>query len=207
MSCQPAGVPAVSAHPSPTPEAAADLRLLERCLAREPGAWEAFIDRFGGLFAHVAGRIADRRHAPLSTAEREDVVAEIILECVRHDAAVLRRFVGRSSLSSYLTVVARRAAVRHLVRDLDAFRAAVTHDGRTVAAPTAAPRFDDREQVAALLERLEPEEARLVQLHHLEARSYGDISTLTGLPLGSIGPVLSRARVKLRAMMDAPTAG
>jgi RNA polymerase sigma-70 factor (ECF subfamily) len=58
-----------------------------------------------------------------------------------------------------------------------------------------------------LLDRLEPEEARLVRLHHLEARSYGDISNLTGLPLGSIGPVLSRARVKLRAMMDSPTVG
>jgi RNA polymerase sigma-70 factor (ECF subfamily) len=70
-----------------------------------------------------------------------------------------------------------------------------------------APRMDDRDQVAALLDRLEPDEARLVRLHHLESRSYGEISTLTGLPLGSIGPVLSRARLKLRAMMEAPSTG
>jgi RNA polymerase sigma-70 factor (ECF subfamily) len=207
ISFQPAGVPAVPAHPPPTPEADTDGGLLKGCLAREPRAWEAFIDRFGGLFAHVAGRTADRRRGSLSTAEREDVVAEILLECLRNDAAVLRRFAGRSSLSSYLTVVARRVAVRHLVRNLDAFRAAVAGGGRPVATTPAAPRLDDREQVALLLDRLEPEEARLVRLHHLEARSYGEISNLTGLPLGSIGPVLSRARVKLRAMMESPATG
>ncbi len=197
----------MSADQPPPPDADTDRRLVERCLAREPEAWEAFIDRFGGLLAHVVGRVADRRHAPLAAAEREDVVAEIVLECLRGDAGSLRRFGGRSSLASYLTVIARRVAVRHLVRNLDAFRMAIADDGQGVAATTERPRFDDREQVASLLDRLEPDEARLVRLHHLEARSYGEISTLTGLPLGSIGPVLSRARLKLRAMMETSTAG
>jgi DNA-directed RNA polymerase specialized sigma24 family protein len=38
-----------------------------------------------------------------------------------------------------------------------------------------------------------------VRLHHLEARSYGEISRITGMPLGSIGPALSRAREKMKA--------
>ncbi len=191
----------------PPPDAAADLRLLTQCLAREPAAWEAFIHRFGGLFAYVAGRTGERRQVPLAAAEREDVVAEILLECLRNDAAVLRRFAGRSSLSSYLTVIARRVAVRHLVRGLEAFREAVAHDGPGRSAAPATQRFDDREQVAALLDRLQPDEARLVRLHHLESRSYGEISNLTGLPIGSIGPALSRARLKLRTMMETPSAG
>jgi len=37
-----------------------------------------------------------------------------------------------------------------------------------------------------------------VRLHHLEARSYDEISRLTGMPLNSIGPALSRARQKMR---------
>ena len=41
-------------------------------------------------------------------------------------------------------------------------------------------------------------EARLIRLHHLEQRSYGEISLLTGLPVGSIGPTLSKARQKIR---------
>jgi DNA-directed RNA polymerase specialized sigma24 family protein len=54
--------------------------------------------------------------------------------------------------------------------------------------------------VEALLEGLEADEARLVRLHHIEQRSYGEISHLTGMPLGSIGPALSRARAKMRRL-------
>ena len=49
-----------------------------------------------------------------------------------------------------------------------------------------------------MLSLLDDSEALLVRLHHIEARSYGEISRLTGLPLGSIGPALSKAREKLR---------
>jgi len=201
------GVFAVPASQKPQfSDDAADRLLLAGCLSGRPGSWDAFLERFGGLFAHVAGRTADRRRLRLSVADRDDVVAEILLECLRNDAAVLRSFAGRSSLSTYLTVVARRVAVRRLIRDLESFRLmpATGPEGMPeAAAGGAAPaRLEDREQVAALLARLEPEEARLVRLHHLESRSYGEISSLTGLPLGSIGPALSRARSKLRALME-----
>ena len=91
----------------------------------------------------------------------------------------------------------REAAVRRL------------ESGRLVS-PSAAieaaatPRDDvaravDREHVESLLQRLDTDEAKLVRLHHLEGRSYGEISRLTGMPLGSIGPALSRAKAKMRA--------
>lgn len=192
--------------PSPSPGAAADKRIVEACIAGEPDAWKAFLHGFGGLFSYVVGRTAERRGVPLSAPEREDIIAEIVLECLRNDAAVLRGFAARATLSSYLTVIARRVAVRHIVRDLETFRMAVTHDDPAASDMPTAQTIDDREQVAALLSRLEPDEARLVRLHHIESRSYGEISNLTGLPLGSIGPVLSRARTKLRTMMEAPGA-
>ena len=56
----------------------------------------------------------------------------------------------------------------------------------------------NREEVESMLRGLEATEARLVRLHHLEARSYGEISRLTGMPLGSIGPALARARQKMK---------
>ena len=178
-------------------------------MAGDPAAWTAFIDRFGPLFAHVAARAAARRHVSLSAADRDDAVAEIVLECVRDDAAVLRRFAGRSSLTTYLTVIARRVAVRRIVRDLESFRLAEAAEPIEPSSSAAdlPERIEDREQVKAFLERLDEEEARLVRLHHLEGRSYGEISRSTGLPLGSIGPALSRARAKLRSMMEASQPG
>jgi RNA polymerase sigma-70 factor (ECF subfamily) len=186
----------------PSLVAPADQRLLDRCIEGDEEGWRFFLQRFGGLFAYVAARTAERRGTELSDAEREDIVANVVLECLRNDAAVLRAFAGRASLSSYLTVIARRVAVRHLVHELEAFRSAVAHDRPLTTGMPAAQPVDDREQVAALLDRLEPGEATLVRLHHLESRSYGEISAITGLPLGSIGPALSRARTKLRAMME-----
>jgi RNA polymerase sigma-70 factor (ECF subfamily) len=180
-----------------------DRRLLDACIAGTRGGWEAFLERFAGLFAYVAVRTARQRGITMAAGERDDAVAEILLECLRNDAAVLRGFAGRSSLPTYLTVIARRVTVRRLLNGLPPTptRPAETRshfsgsvaDGRDEAA-----RIADREHVESLLGVLERDEARLIRLHHLEQRSYGEISHLTGMPLGSIGPALSRAREKMR---------
>jgi RNA polymerase sigma-70 factor (ECF subfamily) len=193
---------APSSGNSPPSLATPDDRLLiDACLAGDQAGWNAFVGRFAGLFAHIAARTAAGRRMPLSTSDRDDLVADVLLACVRNDAAVLRAYAGRASLATYLTVVARRIVVRALVRRLES--------GERTTAPlalaaTPAPRDDlartaDREQVESLLHRLDTDEAKLVRLHHLEGRSYGEISRLTGMPLGSIGPALSRAKAKMRA--------
>lgn len=173
-----------------------DRGLIAACIAGAAGAWDRFILRFGGLFGHIAERTAAQRSRPFSGADRDDVVAEILLACVRDDAAALRAYAGRASLPTYLTVIARRITVRWLLRKaaagmpVGACREVVARSsGRAAAA---------REEIEALLGRLDDRERLLVRLHHLEARSYGEISQLTGIPLGSIGPVLSRAKAKMR---------
>ena len=93
---------------------AEDRLLIEACLARQGSGWEAFLDRFGWLFAHVVTATARQRGIPLASADREDLVAETILACLQNQASVLRAFAGRSSLATYLTVVARRVAVKRL---------------------------------------------------------------------------------------------
>lgn len=189
--------------PEPDAPAAAspdDLRLVGDCLTGKRGAWEEFVGRFARLFEHVAVKTAARRGVELGAAERDDAVADVILACLRNDAAVLRGYAGRASLATYLAVVARRVIVRGLARPSTA---------ASGAAPEPAARHDeagqaaDREEVAALLDLLDAREATLVRLHHLEGRSYGEISRLTGMPLGSIGPALSRAKARLRALREA----
>ena len=41
-------------------------------------------------------------------------------------------------------------------------------------------------------------EAQVVRLYHLEGKSYHEISSTVGMPENSIGPILSRARNKMR---------
>ena len=191
-----------------------DAAILQACLAGQPGAWDGFVDRFAGLLGHVVTRCGVQRQMALSEADRDDVVAEILAELLKNDAAVLRAFTGRASLTTYLIVISRRVAVRSMCRTLEApppptgpvDPAAVAGERKSVtAAPLNRP-LANREEIEALLSRLDTQEALLVRLHHIEARSYGDISHITGLPLGSIGPALSKARQKMREATHSPPA-
>ena len=175
-----------------------DRNLIDRCLAHKPRAWEDFVDRFMGLVVHVINHTAQCRSIRLTTADREDLVAEVFLTILDNDMAVLRHFRGQSSLATYLTVISRRVVVRHLV------------DGRSatplgeIAAEAAShdvsveQRISDREEVSRLLSQLEGAEADAVRMYHLEGKSYDEIGRTIGMPENSVGPMLSRARNKLR---------
>jgi RNA polymerase sigma-70 factor (ECF subfamily) len=112
--------------------------------------------------------------------------------------AVLRHFRGKSSLATYLTVIARRVVVRKLVEGRSALPL-----GDLVAQAEAEEyepeqRIDDREEVDRLLGELQGSEADVVRMYHLEGKSYEEISRTVGMPENSVGPMLSRARAKLR---------
>ena len=180
------------------PLAAQQMRLVEACLASAPGAWDEFVGRFAGLLGHVVARTAAQRGVPLPSGARDDLVAEVLVEILRNDAAALRAFAGRASLPTYLTVIARRVAVRALDRHRPQAAAVSPLPIEPTDRHDDVATLSDREAVEALLGTLDATEAAIVRMHHLEARSYGEISRLTGLPLGSIGPALSKARQKLR---------
>ncbi len=175
-----------------------DRNLLDRCLSGKPGAWEDFVDRFMGLVVHVINHTAQCRSLQLSTPDREDLTADVFLTIVENDFAVLRHFRRRSSLATYLTVIARRVVVRKLadtrsampLGDMVALTAA--DDGQEEQ------RISDQEEVHRLLDGLQGSEAAVVRMYHLEGKSYQEISHTVGMPENSVGPILSRARAKLR---------
>src|SRR3954469_842727 len=174
-----------------------DRSLLDRCLSRKPRAWEDFVDRFMGLVVHVINHTAQCRSINLSAADREDLSAEVFMAVVDNDMAVLRHFRGKSSLATYLTVIARRVVVRKLVEG----HSAVPLGDMVARAETdevePEQRIADQEEVGRLLGQLQGSEATVVRMYHLEGKSYQEISRTTGMPENSVGPMLSRARAKL----------
>lgn len=177
-----------------------DRKLLERCLARQPRAWEDFVDRYMGLVVHVINHSAQTRSMRLSADDVEDLAAEVFLAIIRDDFSVLRKFRGEASLATYLTVVSRRVVVSQLMRrkataplTSEAANSAIASDNGFEQ------RISDQEEVARLLEELEGTEAEVVRLYHLEGKSYHEISSAIGMSENSIGPTLSRARDKMRA--------
>lgn len=188
-----------------------DRNLLERCLQSKPRAWEDFVDRFMGLVVHVVNHTAEARGVRLTPADRDDLCAEVFLAAIKNDFALLRAFRGKSSLASYLTVVARRIVVKNLLSRMTVARVG---GGSTVAAegipdptPSVEERLGNREEVQRLLDELPGDEARVVSMYHLEGRSYQEISSALGISENSIGPILSRARGKMRRAGVSPAAG
>ncbi len=177
-----------------------DRQLLQRCLARQPRAWEDFVDRFLGLVVHVVSHTGQSRSIAIGSQDREDLVAEVFTALLSDDFAVLRRFRGQSSLATYLTVIARRVVVRELLKRRIVANQADTSDIDQVAGQSESveERLANREQVEQMLDELHGEEADIVRLYHLEGKSYDEISRQTGVPTNSVGPMLSRARAKLR---------
>ena len=178
-----------------------DRKLVDRCLRKESGAWNDFVDRYIGLIYHVIQHVADARSRMLSTEDVEDVAGEILLKIVDNDYAVLKKFKGISSLPTYLTVIARRTCVKELIKrhreeelgHTNAHRA-FTDDGISEEVEAIL----SGEEVERMLEDLTQREAEVVRLYHLKFLNYRQIGKQLGLPENSIGPILTKARKKLR---------
>jgi RNA polymerase sigma-70 factor, ECF subfamily len=185
-----------------------DRNLLDRCLNNKPRAWEDFVDRYMGLVVHVINHTAQCRSLRLSNADREDLAAEVFLAIVDNNMAVLRHFRGQSSLATYLTVVARRVVVRKLVDGRSALPLSDMVEKAAAEEADLEQRISDHEELDRLLGELRGSEAAVVRMYHLEGKSYQEISSVVGMPENTVGPMLSRARSKLRrrAGADQPTA-
>ncbi len=180
-----------------------DRMLLNRCIEGDPGAWEDFVDRFIALISHVVTSTAELRLGNLSDQARDDVMADVFLQLIDNDFAILRRFRGQSSLGTYLVVVSRRIAIRKFSQMSKVRTTAYT----LVSEPAtdegnADLDLENREEVQAMLAQIPASEATAIRMYHMEERSYKEISSHIGIPENSVGPLLSKARLRLRTMRD-----
>jgi RNA polymerase sigma-70 factor (ECF subfamily) len=187
-----------------------DRELLKRCLGRQPGSWNEFVDRFLGLIYHVINHAAHLRSVTLRAEDVEDLASEVLLQIVANDYAVLRHFRMESSLATYLTVVARRICVQELAKKQASREVQLQTDGKHLFEPEGDDHgrgvggLETLEEVARLLKKLPARERQVVRLAYLEGRSYEEISTLLSIPVNTIGPILSRAKKKLREGVKTP---
>ena len=63
-------------------------------------------------------------------------------------------------------------------------------------------RLSDRDQIERMMADLDTAEANVVRMYHLEGMSYQEISSAVGMPENSVGPMLSRARRKMRTSAE-----
>ncbi len=185
-----------------------DRKLIDRCLGREPGAWNDFVDRYVGLIYHVIQHVAQARSRVVSQPDLEDIAAEVQLRIVDDDYEILRRYKGVSSLPTYLTVIARRTCVKEMVkrqREAELSHASA-HRANVSDASGEVEAIATTEEVDRMLEELPEREAQVLRLYHLQFMNYREIGKRLGIPEASVGPILSKARKRLRSTAEHRTA-
>lgn len=178
-----------------------DRKLIDRCLRKEPGAWNDFVDRYLGLIYHVIQHVAYSRSRTLSSEDVEDIAAEVFLKIVDDDYAILKRFKGISSLPTYLTVIVRRICIKELVKRHREEELGHTNAHRAFLDDGASGEVEailSAEEVERLLDDLPEREAEVVRLYHLKYLNYRQIGKQLGISENSVGPILAKARKLLR---------
>lgn len=180
-------------------ESPEDRLLIQRCLERLPGAWEAFLQRYLPLFHHVARKTAHLSGFTPTLEDIEDCLAEILLQILSDQFKVLKNFQGESSLGTYLLVVARRRAARFWINRKK--NTSLGGKADSIEAEQAPDLTEEPlvigDELGKLLSSLPVREREAVRLHHLEGFSYTEVASQLRIPVNSVGPLLSKARKRL----------
>jgi RNA polymerase sigma factor (sigma-70 family) len=177
-----------------------DDRLFAGVRARDPAAWEEFVERFGPV-VHAAAR-----RAGLRRDEVEDAVQSTWSTLLRH-AATIRE---PRSLPAWVVTTATRAAWR-IGRRQGLERQARSDREAALELPNSAPGADrEAEQLERVqivrdeLQRLDGRCGELLRGLFLDPGepSYEELSARLGLAIGSIGPTRQRCLARLAAALE-----
>lgn len=189
-----------------------ELRLVHRLAGGEASAWERFVTDYAGVIRGAVRHVLATFGRPHDDASSDDLTAEVFSALLGNGCRPLTGFQGRSSLATYLRVIAVRVAIRHVTRRQAENGAS---SGATVGEVTSDPvdhrdsgptqrliSAEERSRLHDVVDRLPDRQRAMVRMHHFEGLTYRQISDRMQVPIGSIGPTLQRAERRLREMLD-----
>ena len=182
-----------------------DLRLAARLVAGCEQTWREFVGGYAGLVRSRVSCIAATCGLNSDGSLVDDLVAEVFSALLVNDSAALRAYAGRSSLGTYLGVIASRVAIKKSIKTPPKAQDAAAIDpvDRRASEPSAMLIGNEqRDALKLLIDELPAKQRDVVRLFHLEGRSYEQISQELSMPLGSVGPTLKRAEAKLRSQIE-----
>ena len=172
-----------------------DAELVHLAKSGDARAFEALVVKYQRRIARHVARYIRR------ASDVEDVVQETFIRAYRG----LASFRGDSSFYSWLYRIATNAAINSLKRDptpvllgddapeerADAFQPGIS-DNEDPERRLMARQIADAVQRA--LDRLQPELADALMLYEVEGKSYSEIATMLGIPIGTVRTRIFRAR-------------
>lgn len=190
---------------------ARDLQLVHRLLTGCDAAWRELICKYATLVRTRIQRVAIACGGASDSTSIDDCVAEAFSALLTNDHAALRAFAGRSSLGTYLCVIAARVTMRsalvqrHSTTTANIESQSEIHDTHASDPSQIAITEEQRLRLREKIDGLPSKQRDLVDLFYLQGNSYREISQKLSIPIGSIGPSLKRAEEKLRNLLGPMT--
>ena len=170
--------------------------ILQRVASGEAAAVQECLDRYGGLVWSLARRFCSNRE------EAEDAAQEVFIEiwnkAGRYDATL-------SSEITFIAMIARRRLIDRGRRRQRAIQAESIDDDSNFPTDDQAQELvdigDEAAKAANALQRLRPDEQRVLKLSIYEGLSHDQIAKVTTLPLGTVKTHLRRGLARVREML------
>lgn len=149
-----------------------------------PGFHELF-EKYAPAIFHTALRVTG------DSADAEDVLQNVFLRMLSNrvspdPAGSVENYMRKAATNASIDLLRRRAAIREVA----------IPDGLDYAGKESTVLL--KERVRRALAKLDPEDAELFVLRHLEGISYDDLAVQFGLERGTVGSRLFRIREWLR---------
>lgn len=169
--------------------------ILDKVAARNPGAVEQCLARYGGLIWSLARRLSP------TTSDAEDAVQEIFVDLFRHAS----RFDPQRepSEATFVAIVARRRLIdRHRKHTRQVKTKPIDKTG---AVPVAMPLNglelrDEVDRVRELLTQLKSEERQVLELIFFQGLSQSETGERLNMPLGTVKTHSRRGLLRLREL-------
>ena len=177
-----------------------DQELVERCLSKVPGAWEAFVDRFGRLIFWSIERALGRCQFPYNQQDLEDLFQQVFLLLWEKK---LRDAKGIQKLSTWLVIVTHRIVLDYVKAQRSIKRRVVAEQidvEQLVSSVEDPSRSVERKEAGEILDELlngfSAKEQAVLRLNLVEEKTHSEIAELLKLPIGSVSSLIKRVKEK-----------
>ncbi len=181
-------------HRRPLAEHAMDVDL-QACINGDKRAWDLFVERYAGLIVAAVGRSIRGQAA---RRDLEDPVQEVFVRLIKDDYRLLRSYdPNRSSLSTWLTMVARSVAIDQVRRSR---LPTVPLEPQEVA---EAPPASAEPATTVPVHLLTARQRLVLRMLFDEGRSVGETARIIGVSEQTIRSTKHKALSRLREQLSA----
>jgi len=182
-----------------------DQTLLDKCIGGEASAWEEFIRRYRRNIEDAVRHTLHRCLGRVPSHDLENVMQDVYARLYEHGCRRLRSFNGQCPVALWLKTLAIRIALNYVTSEKRRGRfGGGALDGTPVYAPPGtgdlshAIQREELSRIPGLLDHLDAVERTAIQFFYFDGLTYRQMSSLLGIPVQTLGSILTRARAKLR---------